>query len=124
MTGTRRSRRRVLFLPLRVIWRHPNGQQIKEYATTEDVSEHGAVLRMKQRPPISVEIELVNRLTDRTSKARVVRVRPARNGQERIAVELLAPSSSFWASSNSRPGLHHKRIKRRKRRPSLWVIES
>lgn len=63
---------------------------------TEVVSAHGAVLRIKTRPPMSVEIELTNTHTGKSTKARIVGVRPSVGGQQRVAVELAEPSYVFW----------------------------
>ncbi len=63
---------------------------------TEVVSAHGAVLRIKTRPLISVEIELTNTHTGKSTKARIVGVRPSVGGQQRVAVELAKPSYVFW----------------------------
>jgi len=63
---------------------------------TEVVSAHGAVLRIKTRPTMSVEIELTNTHTGKSTKARIVGVRPSVGGQQRVAVELAEPSYLFW----------------------------
>ena len=63
---------------------------------TEVVSAHGAVLRIKTRPLISVEIELTNTHTGKSTKARIVGVRSSVGGQQRVAVELAKPSYVFW----------------------------
>ena len=63
---------------------------------TEEISAHGALLRIKTRPPMSVEIELTNTHTGKSTKARIVGVRPSVGGQQRVAVELAEPSYVFW----------------------------
>ncbi len=95
-TEQRKSQRKALFLPVEVAWVHPDGTPVKESGVTEEVSAHGAVLRMKTRPPMSVDIDLTNTHTGKSSSARVVRVRPSVDGQVRIAIELAEPSYLFW----------------------------
>ncbi len=63
---------------------------------SEEVSAHGAVLRMKTRPPMGVYIDLTNTHTGKSSRARVVRVRPSVGGHVRIVVELVEASYFFW----------------------------
>ncbi len=95
-TERRRSQRKALFLPVEVAWVHPDGTPVKESGVTEEVSAHGAVLRMKTRPLMSVDIDLTNTHTGKSSRARVVRVRPSVGVQVRIAIELAEPSYLFW----------------------------
>ena len=95
-TERRRSQRKALFLLVEVAWVHPDGTPVKESGVTEEVSAHGAVLRIKTRPTMSVEIELTNTHTGKSTKARIVGVRPSVGGQQRVAVELAEPSYVFW----------------------------
>ena len=95
-TGQRNSQRKTLFLLVEVAWVHPDGTPVKESGVTEEVSAHGAVLRMKTRPPMSVDIDLTNTHTGKSSRARVVGVRPSVGAQVRIVVELVEASSFFW----------------------------
>ncbi len=95
-TERRRSERKALFLPVEVAWVHPDGTPVKESGVSEEVSAHGAVLRIKTRPPMGVYIDLTNTHTGKSSRARVVRVRPSVGGQVRIVVELVEASSFFW----------------------------
>ena len=96
----RRSRRVVLFIPVELAWTAPDGTNVKEEAVTEEISAHGAVLRMETDPPVEVEAELTNRRTGKSTRARVVRIRdPERDQLTRVIVELDVPSDTFWGVS-------------------------
>ena len=90
----RRSVRFSLSVPIEVIWASREGTTLSEQAEAIEVNVHGALLRMKGRPPARSEIELKNRLTAKVAKARVIGDRPPK--YDAVAVELLAPSESFW----------------------------
>ncbi len=95
-TGQRKSQRKALFLQVEVAWVQPDGTRTKDVGVTEEVNAHGAVLRLKTNPPMNVEIDLTNTHTGKSTKARVVGVRPSVGGQQRVAVELAEPSYLFW----------------------------
>ena len=95
-TEKRKSQSKARFQLVEVAWVHRDGTRTKENGVTEVVSAHGAVLRIKTRPAMSVEIELTNTHTGKTTKARIVGVRPSVGGQRRLAVELVEPSYVFW----------------------------
>ncbi len=95
-TEKRKSQRKAVFLQVEVAWVQPDGTRTKENGVTEVVSADGAVLRIKTSPPMNVEIDLTNTHTGKSSRARVVRVRPSVGGQRRVAVELAEPSYLFW----------------------------
>ena len=95
-TEKRKSQRKAVFLQVEIAWVQPDGTRTKENGVTEEVSAHGAVLRMKTSPPMSVEIEVTNTHTGKSTKARIVGVRPSVGGQQRVAVELAEPSYVFW----------------------------
>ncbi len=95
-TGQRKSQRKALFLPVEVAWVQPDGTTAKESGVSEEVSAHDAVLRMQTSPPMNVEIDLTNTDTGKSTKARIVGVRPSVGGQQRVAVELAEPSYLFW----------------------------
>ena len=95
-TEKRKSQSKAIFLQVEVAWVHRDGTRTKENGVTEVVSAHGAVLRIKARPSMSVEIELTNTHTGKSTKARIVGVRPSVGGQKRVAVELAEPSYVFW----------------------------
>ncbi len=92
----RKSQSKALFLPVEVAWVQPDGTRTKENGVTEEVSAHGGVLRMQTSPPMNVEIDLTNTHTGKSTKARIVGVRPSVGGQQRVAVELAEPGYLFW----------------------------
>ncbi len=93
----RRGVRIVLSLPVKVAWVTKEGKRVSRHAETEVVSAYGATLWMKTPPPTSTEIELTHGRTRKSVRARVLRAHPPEKNQTpRIAVELKAPSESFW----------------------------
>lgn len=93
----RRSIRVVVVVPVEVSWQEPDGSVAKEAAETESVNRHGALLRMKTNPPVSATVEILHSWTAKTAAARVVRHRgPGEDDRQRVAVELAAPSETFW----------------------------
>ena len=84
----RRSRRIPLVMPMEVTWATPEGVRIKHHALTEEVSAHGAVLRMITCPPLSAKLELSRPYKSSSTEAHVVGRRNAGlDGLVRIAVE-------------------------------------
>lgn len=93
----RRSSRFPVVVPLEVKWREASGAQFQEDAQATEVSAHGALLQMKNYPTMGIEAEITNLLTAQKAQARMAAVRRSRSGAvQGIAVELLAPSDSFW----------------------------
>lgn len=93
----RRSSRFPVIVPLEVAWREPNGAHCKENAQATEVNAHGAFLQMQNYPAAGVEVELTNRVTRQTARARMAAIRRAHGGEgQGVAVELLTPSESFW----------------------------
>ena len=79
---------------MEVTWESREGTTHTEQAEAIEVNVHGALLRMKGRPPVRSEIELTNHLTNKVTRARVIGDRPPKF--DAVAVELLVPSESFW----------------------------
>jgi hypothetical protein len=70
---------------------------MKETAQAMEVSAVGGLLDMNSYPSIGSDLELTNLLSNQTAGARVVGTRRAKDGASlRVAVELLAPSQTFW----------------------------
>ncbi|MFQ5662537.1 MAG: PilZ domain-containing protein [Terriglobia bacterium] len=100
----RRSQRVLLVIPVEATWETQQGICVQP-AETEEVSAHGALLRMKALLPLPKEFELTHRKTRQSTRARVVEIRAGeRDGMKRIAVELAVPSETFWGISI--PPLH------------------
>jgi len=97
-TQRRRSQRVRLAVPLTVVWTTPGGVQHNQPAKTEVVNAHGGLLQMKEPYPGFKEvIELSHSSTARSCKGRVVWIFEPEDGQlARIAIELAAPSETFW----------------------------
>ncbi len=96
----RRGVRIVLSLPVKVAWVTKEGERVSRNAETEVVSAYGATLWMKTPPPNSTEVELTHGRARKSVRARVLRAHPPEKNQTpRIAVELKAPSESFWGTN-------------------------
>lgn len=95
--GKRRSRRFPFISPVEATWQEPNGKIFREAGQATEVNAQGGLLEMKTYPAVGIQIELTNLLSHESSHARVVGVR--RNPEGRllgVAVELIAPSETFW----------------------------
>ncbi len=96
----RRSQRALLVIPVDVAWTKEDGVRVKETAETEVVNAHGALLCLDVRLPLKMEVVLTNRLTQQSTRARVVRkYLPREDGKQRIAFELVEASETFWGVS-------------------------
>ncbi len=96
----RRSQRVYLLIPLEVTWTTIENAQIKEPAETEEVNAHGALLRVKNPPPPGTTVKLTHGHTGNSTPARVISERKhSPTGYRQVAVELAAPSETFWGIS-------------------------
>ncbi len=96
-TERRRSQRVRLAIPVEVGWTQEDGARVNEHAETEVLNAHGALLRMKPHFPIPIDVELSRPRTRLSTQARVVGFRePTPKGLLGVAVELAAPSQTFW----------------------------
>jgi len=61
------------------------------------VNALGGLLSMKTQPRIGSELEVTNRLSNEVTRARVAAIRRSKAGAVLgVAIELLAPSETFW----------------------------
>lgn len=100
----------LLVIPVEVTWVAAGGVKVTEHATTEVISAHGTLLRMRTRLPRSSEVQLRRPRTRESTSARVVDIYPSHeDGWVRIVVELAVPSESFWGVSipSAPPAAHH-----------------
>jgi hypothetical protein len=82
---------------VKVKWLEPSGSSVIEFAEAKEVNMHGGLLDMKGRPSIGNVIELTNLTSTKTTSARVVSLRPSKQGRVLgVAIELLTPSETFW----------------------------
>jgi hypothetical protein len=85
----------VVFVEVR--WQGLGGKSVKETAQAMEVSALGGLLDMRTYPSVGSDLELINLLTGDAAQARVVGTRRSKEGDAlRIAVELVAPSETFW----------------------------
>jgi hypothetical protein len=99
-TDRRRSQRVHLAIPVEVGWTQEDGSPVSEHAETEVLNAYGALLRMKPHLPIPIDVELSKPREGLSTPARVVGFRkPTPKGLLGVAVELAAPSQTFWGIS-------------------------
>ena len=95
----RRSDRVILKVPLTAKWT-VGRKEFAEFAETELISAHGALLVMAVLPPASAKLQLHNNASDQDSSARIVSFCGVAPGKcLKVAVELSAPSYDFWGIS-------------------------
>ena len=96
----RRGVRIVMSIPVDMSWTTKEGKRVSCRAETEVVSAYGGTLWIKSQPALGTEVELTHGRTHKTTQARVLKSYPVKKDKmPRIAVELLAPSESFWGTT-------------------------
>jgi hypothetical protein len=96
-TEQRRGSRFPVVVFVEVKWQTPSGKSIKETAQAMEVSAVGGLLDMRVCPSVGSDLALTNLLSGEATQARVVGLRRSKDdGALRVAVELLAPSETFW----------------------------
>lgn len=100
LPGRRRSRRFSFISAVEATWQESNGKVLRETGRAKEVNAQGGLLELSNYPAVGSQIELTNLLSHETCHARVVGVRRNAEGQLMgAAVELLAPSETFWGVS-------------------------
>jgi hypothetical protein len=95
--GRRRSDRFAVLVPVEVRWEQQDGLRFQENAHAREVSGNGGLLEMRNYPVVGTRVELKNLLSSETTQAKVVATRRSRDGAALgVAVELSAPSETFW----------------------------
>ena len=96
----RRSRRIERSLSTEIMWHSGEGIYVREAAETENVSSHGALLRMKPATPVSSAVSLRAGAGGAWRPAEVKRCdSKAPDGWTRVAIDLAEPSEAFWGVS-------------------------
>jgi hypothetical protein len=96
----RRSKRFPVVVPTEVKWRGAGGANVREYAQAEEINAQGGLLRMENFPNVGDMVELTNLLSTESAQARVLAMRSSPgDAVPKVAVELLAPSESFWGAN-------------------------
>jgi len=91
----RRSQRISLTLPVCLAWEKGDGIYVRENAHTENISTHGALLRMEHA--LSLHSAVTVDRGGRVTVARVVRCGlPGAEGWRPVGVELVYPNEVFW----------------------------
>jgi hypothetical protein len=96
-TERRRSGRLKVVAPLTVTWYDPDQRHWSEYGETQDVSFHGALLRLRRSLSPGQVVRLIhNRTVDEGMLAQVVRCGPpSAGGWSSVAVKLAVPGNGF-----------------------------
>lgn len=116
----RRSQRVFLVVAVHVAWKGPDGARLEERGETGIVSGHGAVVRMRQAPPLGADIEVRTARSDHWVSASVVDARePGRDGRASIALELAVPEENFWGVPLPPPPIYNFRVNARPENASL-----
>jgi hypothetical protein len=93
----RKSRRFPVLVPAEVRWHGPSGGSLKASGRAEEVNAQGGLLHLDIHPVVGEVVELTNLLSAESAEARVLAIRRSReDAVERIAIELLVPSETFW----------------------------
>jgi hypothetical protein len=98
----RRSQRTTIRMPLIVSWTIPVGSgTMQETTATAVVSGHGALIHLRQELALNWPIEILNKLTQRSTRGRVAWVGSLGNFNDPfpVGIELSVPSETFWAPS-------------------------
>lgn len=86
-----------MLVPVKISWQAPDGTRVREDAQAREVNTFGGLIETKSYPPHGAMVELTNPVSEETQSARVVSVRRAPTGEiSGVAVELFAPSETFW----------------------------
>jgi len=98
----RRSQRIERSLLAEIRWHSGEGIYVRETAETENVSSHGALLRIRPATAVSLAISLRTAAGGSWRPAEVKRCdSQAPDGWTRVAIDLAEPSEAFWGVSLS-----------------------
>ncbi|MGA9884251.1 MAG: hypothetical protein WBQ34_11075 [Candidatus Acidiferrales bacterium] len=96
-TDQRRASRFRVVVPIEAKWKDSSGTVFKESAEAKEVNGLGGLLEMQSQPAVGTEIHLTNLISNESTKARVAAIRRTKDGGVLgVAVELVAPSETFW----------------------------
>lgn len=99
-TEHRRSRRTRMVSPVEVAWHTKEGTYVRKLAKTDDVSPHGALLRMDSSVRVREVVTLRPERAQEWTMARVMRCKPLEaKGRAGVGVELVVPSEAFWGKA-------------------------
>jgi hypothetical protein len=92
----RRSRRSVIYVPVRVFRDATNGVPVFEETTTLEVNAHGGLLTLATSLKTGQKLWLTNRVNQEEQECHVVRLGLERQGKTEVAVEFPRPAPGFW----------------------------
>jgi hypothetical protein len=97
VTGTRRSERILLDVPVVVCGNSPDQREFREETFTVTVSAHGALLMLENKVAIGQKIVVMNPKNWDEREGRVAYIGPDRAGLAQVAVEFRHPAPEFWS---------------------------
>ena len=98
----RRSERIQRAFATEIIWHSGEGVYVREMAETENISTHGALLRMKRDAPVTHAIAVRAAPAGAWHFAQVKRSHGTTpDGWTQVAIDLAEPSEAFWGVSFS-----------------------
>ena len=92
----RRSERVMLQIPIVVMAKTVDGEQLREETHTLVVNAHGGLVKLKMEVLNGQPIVLVNPRSGAEESARVVRIDNPPGGYTAVAFEFDEPSPKFW----------------------------
>jgi hypothetical protein len=93
----KRTQRFALSVPVQVTWRELDGREIIEPASASEVSITGGVLDIAKFPSSVTEITVTEVVSNRTARARIVRVENKADGASyRLIIEFRRADERFW----------------------------
>ena len=96
-TGTRRSSRVTLRVPLQIYEPGTDKRSLLEESYSVKVSLWGGLITLKSAIKQGQGLAVTNQATGETKEARVVYLKGMHLGRRLVAIEFLEPSPEFWS---------------------------
>jgi hypothetical protein len=92
----RRSERVMLQIPVIILTRTRDGEEVRENTQTEVVNAHGGLLKLRMEVKTGQPFVLINERSKAQQGCRVVRVETSPAGHSAVAFEFDRPAPQFW----------------------------
>lgn len=96
-TGTRRSERVLLDVPVVIRGDSADHHEFREETFTVTVSAHGALLMLETKVALGQSIVIMNPQNWDEREGKVAYIGPDRAGLAQVAVEFQQPAPEFWS---------------------------
>lgn len=96
-TGTRRSERVLLDVPVVVRGDSADHYEFREETFTVTVSAHGALIMLENKVALGQKIVVMNPKNWDEQECRVAYIGPDRAGLAQVAIEFPRPAPDFWS---------------------------